>query len=90
MRGGITRRILTLIDLMAGYRRYYSVAEITKSFNEVTNSSFCERTIRRDLEAFRECGIVDTQTNAKRVLWRLNIHRTEPAQRVAIRLIDGH
>lgn len=83
-RGNIVRRVVGLIDMMAAWRRPKSVAEITQSLNAKMNSEFCCRTIRRDLVALCEQGLVDRTS----VGWRLNLERSESCQEAGIKLYD--
>ena len=88
-RGNTLRRVLALIDVLAGYRRPHRVEDIAQALNDKLGTAYCVRTIHRDLIVLDESGLIDrTGATGGGYYYRLNLRSSEPQQRAAIE-IDG-
>lgn len=91
------RRILTLIDMLAGFSFPKTAKEIKDQLNEVTGTTHGQKTVERDLWLLESMGLVVLNgrrlTESKHGLgaytFKLNMKRTERLQTVAIQLLDG-
>lgn len=87
----IVVRILLLIDLMASRRMPIPVDHIAHLINERTGDPVSLRTIRRDLQALHEIGLVDRvrlpRGRGRAAFgWRLSLQRSESHQRSAMEI----
>jgi hypothetical protein len=60
-RGEQVQRNLRLIALLDGQRLWHGVDELQELYNDRYGTTYCGRTIRRDLDILYELGIVDRQ-----------------------------
>ncbi len=65
------RRVLTLIGQLSLNRFGHSLSEIRSQLNEATGISFCERTVKRDLQLLEELGLVEQGGRNWSRTWKL-------------------
>lgn len=88
-RGGIVKRILLIIDVLAPIRHGIALTEITERINDACGLRVSTRTVHRDLMALKEIGYVTCDVHGKRKhRWKLNLRRTECVQAVAVDLLE--
>lgn len=93
-RHSIYIRVLLLIDSLAPVRRGLTVEELWEQINIRSGEGYSRRTIRRDLDAMYEIGLVSKygvpSTNGLNItfFWTLNLRRTESVQSMAYNLLS--
>ena len=90
-RGQLIRRALVTVDVMAPCRRGKTASQWRRLVNERMGESYCTRTIRRDLLAMAEIGLVEVTSETTRAgerhIFRLVLDRTAGPQQAAISVL---
>lgn len=85
------RRILALIDTMAPMRRFRSIEDIAHILRDRMGESFCDRTVRRDMDLLVEMGLAECEFvtvprgGPLASTYRLNLRQSEVLQTAAIK-----